>query len=211
MRDVVRLGAVSGAGARVESVIAPVVPSARLAALGQRVRGLLGQDFLSAFNYTLDYRHHHLTWDEDDAVCGEPSAVRLVASDGRFVMALPQGGSRRALRLVPDAGAEALVLFERRGDELPAGAKTLNASLELYPVAGAALPGDVLVKLALVAAGQQQPEIERIVTPETADGALRAEAEFPVERLAPGTYSIQATVMVGANAIGTASATFTRK
>jgi len=56
---------------------------------------------MSAFNYTLDYRHHHLTWHEDDAVCGEPSAVRLVTSDGRFVMALPQGGSRRALRLVP--------------------------------------------------------------------------------------------------------------
>jgi hypothetical protein len=43
------------------------------------------------------------------------------------------------------------------------------------------------------------------------DGMLRADAEFPVERLAPGRYSIQATVMVGANAIGTASATFTRK
>jgi hypothetical protein len=35
-------------------VLAPVVPSARLAALGRHVRGLLGQDFLSAFNYTLD-------------------------------------------------------------------------------------------------------------------------------------------------------------
>jgi hypothetical protein len=28
--------------------------AARLAALGRHVRGLLGQDFLSAFNYTLD-------------------------------------------------------------------------------------------------------------------------------------------------------------
>jgi VWFA-related protein len=92
-------------------------------------------------------------------------------------------------------------------EELPAAAKTLSASLELYPVAGAALPGDVLVKLALVAAGQQQPEIERIVTPENVDGTLRADAEFPVERLAAGTYSVQATVLVGANTIGTTSTT----
>jgi len=41
-REVVRLDAVSMAGARVESVLAPVVPSARLAALGRHVRGLLG-------------------------------------------------------------------------------------------------------------------------------------------------------------------------
>jgi predicted aspartyl protease len=82
LRDVMRLDAVSMAGARVESVLAPVVPSARLAALGQHVRGVLGQDFLSAFNYTLDDRHHHLTWHVDDAVCGEPSAVRLSPPTG---------------------------------------------------------------------------------------------------------------------------------
>jgi hypothetical protein len=76
-------------------------------------------------------------------------------------------------------------------EDLPASAKTLNASLELYPVEGAAPPADVLVKLTLVAAGQPQPDIERIVTPENVDGVLHADAEFPVERLAPGTYAIR--------------------
>ena len=131
LRGVVRLDAVSVAGARVwprntratrpvsvESLLAPVVPAAHLSALGASVRGILGQDFLSAFNYTLDYRHHHLTWDAVDA-CGDPTAVRLVASEGRFVMELPQPGTRRPLRLVPDTGTDALVLFETQKEDAP--------------------------------------------------------------------------------------------
>jgi predicted aspartyl protease len=111
LRGVVRLAALSAAGAHAESVIAPVVPAARLSALGPSVRGILGQDFLSAFNYTLDYRRHHLTWDAGNP-CGDPGAVRLMEAEGRFVMELPQPGSRRPLRLVPDTGAEAFVLFD---------------------------------------------------------------------------------------------------
>ena len=133
-RGVVRLAAVSIAGGRdwprtprttsntfpvsVESVVAPVVPAGDLSALGASVRGILGQDVLSAFNYTLDYRHHYLTWDADDA-CRDPAAIRLLASDGRFVMDLPQPGSGRPLRLVPDTGAEALVIFDRPSDNAP--------------------------------------------------------------------------------------------
>jgi hypothetical protein len=89
-------------------------------------------------------------------------------------------------------------------DTLPAAATALNASLELY-AAGAALPRDVLVKIALAGAGQ--PEIERIVTPDAVDGMLRADAEFPVARLPPGIYSVQATVLIGTTAVGTTSAT----
>ena len=90
---------------------------------------------------------------------------------------------------------------------LPSAAKTLNASLELYPAAGGAMPGDVLVKIALSGAGQTPPEIERVVTPETVGGVLRADAEFPVERLPRGVYSIRATVLIGATAVGTTSTT----
>jgi hypothetical protein len=147
--------------------------------------------------------------------------LRLVVADAAGAVGALESIVKAQLTTMGPFTASDLLLstIDAKGQEqvapaleaLPAAAKTVNASLELYPVAGAARPGDVLVKLALVAAGQQQPEIERIVTPENVDGMLRADAEFPVERLAPGTYSIQATVMVGANAIGTASATFTWK
>jgi hypothetical protein len=121
MRNVVRLGRVEVAGAQVESLLASVIPAARLRALGSGVRALLGQDFLSAFNYTLDYRRRRLIWDEPgDVNCGEASAVRLIPAEGRYVVHLPASGRTRALRLVPDTGAEAFVFFHAPGDAAPA-------------------------------------------------------------------------------------------
>jgi len=111
MRLVVRLASVALAGARVAGVLAPVLPDAQLAAAGPDVRGVLGQDFLSAFNYTLDYRRRHLTWDEP-LTCDTPAAVPMVRREGRFVMALADEGGA-PLRLVPDSGAEMPVLFRR--------------------------------------------------------------------------------------------------
>jgi predicted aspartyl protease len=109
VRLVVRLGSIAVDAARVEGLLVPVVPAARLSQLGRGVLGLLGQDFLSAFNYTLDYRRARLTWDEA-LTCGADGAVRMIAAEGRFVMALEdlRGGF---LRLVPDSGAEVPVLF----------------------------------------------------------------------------------------------------
>jgi len=112
MRLVVRLSPVVVAPARVEALLAPMLPAAQLAQLGRGVRGLLGQDFLSGFNYTLDYRRSRLTWDEP-MTCNGPNAVRMAPAEGRFVLvADADGGS--PLRLVPDSGAEVAVLFRGR-------------------------------------------------------------------------------------------------
>jgi predicted aspartyl protease len=109
LRLVVSLASVAVAGKRVDRVLAPVLPDARLGEIAPGVRGVLGQDFLSTFNYTLDYRRARLTWDEV-LTCG-PDAVRLVAADGRFVMTVDvEAGGR--LRLVPDSGADAPILFQ---------------------------------------------------------------------------------------------------
>lgn len=110
LRLVVRLASVSIAAARVEHLLAPVLPAARLDAIGSGVRGVLGQDFLSAFNYTLDYRHARLTWD-GPLTCAAPDAVRLIPADGRFVMTVERD-SGVPLRLVPDSGADAPILFQ---------------------------------------------------------------------------------------------------
>ena len=112
MRLVVRLASVALSSAQVDSVLAPVLPAANLAQLGRGVRGLLGQDFLSAFNYTLDYRRSRLVWDEPRA-CDGTNSVRLVAAEGRFVMTL-EGDAGGRVRLVPDSGAEVAVLFRGR-------------------------------------------------------------------------------------------------
>lgn len=109
MRFVVRLGPVAVDSARHDALLAVVVPAVRLSQLGRGVRGLLGQDFLSAFNYTLDYRRGRLTWDEA-LTCDARGAVRMIAAEGRFVMAL-EDHRGATLRLVPDSGAEVPVLF----------------------------------------------------------------------------------------------------
>jgi predicted aspartyl protease len=111
VRLVVRLASVSLASAQADALLAPVVPAANLAQLGRSVRGLLGQDFLSAFNYTLDYRRARLTWDEPLA-CGAAGTVPLIAAEGRFVAAV-EGEKGTPLRLVPDSGAEVAVLFRQ--------------------------------------------------------------------------------------------------
>jgi hypothetical protein len=126
MRFVVRLRSMAVASSRVDDILAPVVPAVRLSQLGRGVRGLLGQDFLSAFNYTLDYRRGRLTWDEP-LTCDAPGAVRLVAAEGRFLMALDDDRGT-PLRLVPDSGAEVLVLFRpiATTPSLRVGAATLR-------------------------------------------------------------------------------------
>jgi len=109
MRFVVRLGSVAVESARVDALLAVVVSAARLSPLGSDVRGVLGQDFLSAFNYTLDYRRGRLTWDEA-LTCDTRGAVPMIAAEGRFVLALEdQRGT--PLRMVPDSGAEVAMLF----------------------------------------------------------------------------------------------------
>jgi hypothetical protein len=93
---------------------------------------------------------------------------------------------------------------------IPAAAKTLNASLELFQIAGSPAPADVLIKLAFGPAGQP-PAIERIVSPANASGVWRAEAQFPLDRVAAGACEILATVLVDGKVVGTTTATVTKR
>jgi predicted aspartyl protease len=117
LRLVVRLTSVTMASATADDLLAAVAPAAQLARLGHGVRGLLGQDFLSAFNYTLDYRRRRLTWDETLS-CDAPGAARMTAAEGRFVMDLHDEHGA-PLRLVPDSGADMPILFRPGAESAP--------------------------------------------------------------------------------------------
>ena len=104
------------------------------------------------------------------------------------------------LRWTADANGRRLLLV----DELPPGLASIGATLELYAAAGAALPNDLLVKMEFAG-------IERIVTPESRDGVLAADAEFPLDRIGSGTYPMRATVESGAVILGTISATLIKR
>ena len=96
-------------------------------------------------------------------------------------------------------------------EDLPTGARTINAMLELYPAAGASASGrdakpapeDVKVRLGLYAGSRSEPLAERDVVPQRTRGMLRAEASLAVDTLEPGAYVIRATVLVAGKEVGT--------
>ncbi len=95
-------------------------------------------------------------------------------------------------------------------ETLPDSAETLRMSIEIYPDdPGAAL--DVIVKLALIPAGASDPILEREILP-AGDGATRsASASLPTGQLAPGAYTIRATIVEGGAVTGTVSSTIRKK
>jgi hypothetical protein len=72
--------------------------------LSPEIRGILGQEFLSHFDYTLDFKHHLLTFG------GAPAAgVRVAVSVAYGRMEVPTSEGR----LVLDSGADMLFLFRK--------------------------------------------------------------------------------------------------
>ncbi len=115
-RVVVRLGRVSLGDAQALDLLASVIPAARLDVAGAAVQGILGQDFLSGFNYTLDYRRRRIHWSAPGGRAPGRDEVRLTLRrrEGRFLVELPQDGDR-VVRFVPDTGTNGLVVFDRPG------------------------------------------------------------------------------------------------
>ena len=144
---VVRLESTAVGRAVRNGLLASVLPSATFAALGTDVQGVLGQDFLATFDYTLDYTHRELTW-KAEAGSGMPAArLSLTPDAGRFLVVLPQGSGRGVVRLVPDSGSAALVIFDH-------ARKVSGDALRLQPARGQArmrgVSGDRIVDRAVV-------------------------------------------------------------
>jgi len=98
-------------------VLATAVPDETLGNKSD-IRGVLGQDVLGNLVYTLDFGARHVEWNPElHASASHFSTVHLRSDRGRFLAELPQEGS--TLWLVPDTGAETLVLYERPHFRLP--------------------------------------------------------------------------------------------
>lgn len=83
-------------------------------ASGRKVQGVIGQDVLAQRCYTIDYRKREIVWhDVSSTIPAGGTVLDLEPQDDRFVVVLPQ--DRSVLRLVPDSGAETLVLFRGGG------------------------------------------------------------------------------------------------
>jgi predicted aspartyl protease len=109
---VIRLTDVAIGSTRVDELLATALPRTGTDALGPDVDGVIGQDFLSRFNFTLDYGRSRLVWRDPSPA---PAAVRLALEPaaGRLLVRLPQEPSCDCgVRLVPDSGADGIVLFD---------------------------------------------------------------------------------------------------
>jgi len=105
------MGRVTATGVLMTLISPDALKMPDVVASGHSVHGIIGQDVLATLRYTIDYRQQTIVWrDEASGVPPGAAPVELEAHDNRFLALLPQ--DRQVLRLVPDSGAERLVLFE---------------------------------------------------------------------------------------------------
>ena len=136
---VIRLADVTVGSAHVESLLATALPPGAAGWLGDGISGVLGQDFLSQFDYTLDYRTSRLSWN-DAGRTEEGIRLALESSQDRLLVHLPQSERCRCpVRLVPDSGASGVVLFaDTEADRLPIDPRGVSVSVSTLAGAGTA-------------------------------------------------------------------------
>ena len=117
VEPVVNLESLQLGPATMINVLATEVPDE---GLGNKrdVRGVIGQDVLGNLVYTVDFAARRVDWNPDlGARSPLLPTLNLRSARGRFLAELPQAHS--TLWLVPDSGAETLVLYERPEVQLP--------------------------------------------------------------------------------------------
>jgi VWFA-related protein len=95
-------------------------------------------------------------------------------------------------------------------DALPPDALAMNAALECYAAGDAVSAEDVLVHVVVTPVGRETPVFESDVTPVARGGALAVVAEIPTEDLAPGAYTVAASIAVSGAAVGRLQAIVTK-
>ena len=95
-----------------------------------KIDGLIGQDVLASLRYTIDFTRRVIEW-HNATPAADGIALHLAFERGRFLIAIPDRQS--TVRLVPDSGAAAIVLFELAG-RLPLDVVETNQTVELATV-----------------------------------------------------------------------------
>jgi predicted aspartyl protease len=88
--------------------------------LHPRICGVLGQNFLSQFNYTLNYRDRLIEFGEGQHK-NHPlgSSLRFQQREGRLIIvALSTSSKKKVLKLVLDSGISRLIIFETTSQPL---------------------------------------------------------------------------------------------
>lgn len=106
---IVRLPTLAIGDAVIGDLLPTVLPAASASMLGDQLDGVIGQDFLTAHNFTIDYRRQHIVWGDGGAPA-KAERLRLRSLNDRPLVELPQQ-SGETIVLVPDSGSTHLVVF----------------------------------------------------------------------------------------------------
>jgi len=110
-----RLGILAVGARSVENLTAPCAELREIHSISPRIRGVLGQDFLSRFNYILNYRDQRIEFEEngefENSLLG--TRVHVGRDRGRVIIAVqPSPPRKQACAFVLDSGAARMVLFK---------------------------------------------------------------------------------------------------
>lgn len=172
------------------TVDAAVMPADRYAD-GQQVDGLIGQDVLANAVYTIDYRARSIHWHSTEDL---PAGLRLPLDvrDLRVLVTLPQfEGDPQPLALIPDTGADGLVLFPR------ARTKVLLKPLEVGMVSG--LAGSRLahrVQLDDLVVGDSRLRNPLAVVVDDASGDLMGDGLLPLHVFSRVTFNVAGRFLI---------------
>lgn len=123
--------------AQVDNLAVLIQDLAMLRKTDPHIEGIAGQDFLSHFNYLLDYRSHSIRIEQDNeirgAIDGDPVPIDVGGSRA-IVGSEAQSISHAKLRLLLDSGADFVVLLPRASQRL--GLPAQNSGIEVTSSSG---------------------------------------------------------------------------
>ncbi|MGC1185908.1 MAG: aspartyl protease family protein [Candidatus Acidiferrales bacterium] len=112
--------------AQVKNLEVMVLDLAELRKVDSRIQGIAGQNFLSHFNYLLDYRKHamHIETAHEIRDAIEGDQVPIEVSDNKMtVTSEARSAGNAKLRLILDSGTNSVVLFQKPSQNLTLAAQ----------------------------------------------------------------------------------------
>jgi predicted aspartyl protease len=123
-----RLSEVTLGGRSASDVEALVCDMASVRALDARLGGVLGQNFLSRFNYALRFDTRRLEFEDSGESAWRGTRVNVEQDDGRLIVSARMRGRAEApLRLALDSAATAFILFGQQSENLAFAPASPNA------------------------------------------------------------------------------------
>lgn len=175
---VVQLARMAIGSAVAADLMPSVIETAEFQPAFPGIDGVLGQDFLSQFNYTLDYRQHQLMW-MAEAPSHADARLDMVRVGDRFMVRVPANGTQPALWLVPDTGANMFVLFERSG-RIAVPIFWPDRPADVLGVSGARTTGRIATVRELRLGAVTMRDVEAVVIPRAADDGGSGDGLLPL-------------------------------